>query len=371
MKNKTLLIFLLTTCFIHAQQKIDLYGNKDNFQKINLSQVAEKITYIPLEVTDESLLSEELQIFYAKDDIFVGDQQTGLFYRFDKSGKFLNKIGRKGDGPEDYPSAIYFYVDEPNRNILLISPQTKTLYQYTFEGIFQRKITLEETPWMIEKVSGQYLFFNQRFNRIENQSDVKELYLADSNGKIIQTMPTTIKDTKMDMLLFEMPFFYRYNEGIYYKNPLLDIVYEVVSPLQLKPVYEIYTGPMIRSKNDLRNPQNLQQQLSVRNMVETDQLLILIYAYQNTFYTLLVNKKDGSLANVKNELPGLVEDLAGGPDFSPYWMASSSQNVLLSLLTTDKIERQQQRFNHIITTNPRLIDSKKENNPVLVVATLK
>lgn len=85
------------------------------------------------------------------------------------------------------------------------------------------------------------------------------------------------------MMLFEMPFFYQYKENVYYKNP-----------------------------------QNLAQQVSVRNIVETDHILLITYAYQNMFHYLLVNKSDGSCSNVQNELPGFVEDLKQGPDFAPY-----------------------------------------------------
>lgn len=355
----------------NAQSKIDLYGNKDIYQKVSLSKIAEDVVYIPLETTNESLLSEELQIYYGKDDLFVGDQQTNTFYRFDKTGKFLNKIGNKGNGPEEYPSALYFYVDEASHSLFLISPQTKTLYQYTYEGKFQRKITFEESPWMVQKAGNDFLFYNQRFNRIENNKNIKELFLANSEGKTIQSLPTTIVDTQMDMLLFEMPFFYRYGENIYYKNPLLDDVYKVKIPLELEPVYTIYTGPMVRSKNDIRNPQNLAQQVSVRNMVETDHHLFIVYAYQEAFHCLLVNKSDGSCSNVKNNQPGFVEDLKEGPDFLPYWMASSSQNVLISLLTEEKREKQMARFQNVTHKQKELGDRKAGDNPVVVIARLK
>ena len=364
-------IFVLIAALSNAQQKIDLYGNKTNCQKVNLSKVAKEVTYISLETTPESLLSEELQIYYGKDVIIVGDLQTGSFFRFDKSGKFLNKIGNKGDGPEEYPSAISFYADLSN-NVYLISPQTKSLYQYTCEGKFQRKITFEESPWMIQKVGADFLFYNNRFNRIENKSDVKELFLADKDGKIVQSLPTTITDNQMDMMLFELPFFHRYKGKSYYKNPLLDQVYQVRTPLQLEAAYTIYTGPMVRSKNDLKNPQNLAQQISVRNIVESDRILLITYAYQNIFHNLMVNKSDGVCFNLRNELPGaFVEDLAQGPDFVPYWMASSNQDVLISLLTEDNLEKQSGRFKNISSSQNELANRKSGDNPILVVAKLK
>ena len=73
-------IFVLIAALSNAQQKIDLYGNKTNCQKVNLSKVAKEVTYISLETTPESLLSEELQIYYGKDVIIVGDCRPALFF---------------------------------------------------------------------------------------------------------------------------------------------------------------------------------------------------------------------------------------------------------------------------------------------------
>lgn len=371
MKSILIIALFLITALSNAQQRIDLYGNKASYQKVELSKVAKDVLYVPLETTNESLLSDELQIYYGKDALFVGDLQTGSFYRFDKSGKFLNKIGNKGDGPEEYPSAVYFYADESSNSLFLISPQTKSLYQYTYEGKFQRKIAFDESPWMVQKIGDDFLFYNNRFNRIENRSGIKELFLADSDGKTVQSLPTTIVDNEMDMMLFEMPFFYQYKENVYYKNPLLDYVFKVKTPLELEPVYTIYTGPMVRSKNDLKNPQNLAQQVSVRNIVETDHMLLITYAYQNMFHYLLVNKSDGSCSNVQNELPGFVEDLKQGPDFAPCWMASSSQNVLLSLLTEENIEKQMGQFKNVTLKQKELAVRKSGDNPILMIAILK
>lgn len=373
MKLVLLVTLLLGITFnpIQAQEKLDLYGHKDQAKKCNLSMIADQVVYIPLETTDNSLLGEQLEIFYGANDIFVGDPNNTLFYRFDKQGKFLNQIGKKGEGPGEYPSAIHFYVDETESTVSIISPKTRSLYQYDYAGRFLRKISFSESPWMIAKQQDKFLFYNQRFNRISDNPSVSELFLADAEGKIAGQLPTTIQDKSMDMLLFESPFFYVYNQKTYYKNPLLDQVFEVKSPLQLVPAYEIYTGPQKRTKEDLRNPKNLLQQLSVRNIVETGSLRLIVFAYQDRFHNALFLKSTSELIHVKNRYPGFVEDLAGGPDFTAYWMSSSNQPVLLSLLTAERIEQQADQFKKVADKYPALTDWNAENNPILVVALLK
>ena len=45
-----------------------------------------------------------------KNILFVCDQrQPGAFYRFSKDGKFLNKIGCSGEGPEEYIRSLSFF----------------------------------------------------------------------------------------------------------------------------------------------------------------------------------------------------------------------------------------------------------------------
>ena len=41
-----------------------------------------------------------------------------VFYRFDKNGKFMNKIGRQGQGPEEYAVGLLFFTDPDNQNCM-------------------------------------------------------------------------------------------------------------------------------------------------------------------------------------------------------------------------------------------------------------
>ena len=49
----------------------------------------------------------------------------------------------------------------------------------------------------------------------------KNYILPNDKGNIIDSLPTTIDDKSMDMLLLEMPFFYQYKAGIFYKKSII------------------------------------------------------------------------------------------------------------------------------------------------------
>lgn len=368
------LYLLLLFCFCttsFAQRTIDLYNNLSNGQSVNLSSIANNIRYVPLETTENCLLSDDLQVYCTLNYLFVGDQKTNCFYRFDKSGKFLNIIGRKGDGPEEYPNALFFYVDEASENVNIISAQTKHLYKYSYSGVFQNKIALPESSWMINRLGNNYVFYNNRFNRIKNNPNVKELFLVNPQGKLIKSVPTTIKEEEFDLVLFEFPFFYTYKNTLYYKNPLLDDVFQIDNNLNLKSVYNIYTGPKTREKNDIKKPEQYAKRISVRCIFENEKITLVTYVYQNDFHYLLVDKNSGKTTNVGRSVAGFNDDLKNGPLFRPYWLAQSKQNLLVSVLTYDEVEKQKQSFENIISKQAKLINRQADDNPIIVVVELK
>ena len=69
-------------------------------KEICLQDVAD-VSYVPLDSKDDILFSGHVGSFSDKGiAIFDVSNQRLLF--FDKQGKFLNFVGRKGQGPEEY-----------------------------------------------------------------------------------------------------------------------------------------------------------------------------------------------------------------------------------------------------------------------------
>lgn len=351
----SLFLFFMASGSSYAQAVIDLYGKLTEKENIGLSEIAKDVRYIPLETSEECLLSDELQLYYSSEYIFVGDQKIQKFYRFDKDGKFLNAIGKKGEGPEEYPMALFFYVDEKEKNVYLTSSQTQSLYRYDYSGTYKGEIKLSETPWMIEKLDGNFLVYNNGFNRIKRDA-VKELLLFNPKGEVVKSLPSTIKDEKLDMLLMEFPFFYSFNSRLYYKNPLLDDVFLIEENLKLKPVYKINTGSPKREKEGYKDLKKYAQNLSVRSIFENSKLRLITYVYKDSFHYFLVDKKSGKAANVGKDTPGFTDDIKGGPLFMPYRLFNSDQNVFIAVLPSEDAA--------FMNRNP-------DDNPVIVVAELK
>ena len=97
---KYLFSFLCLCCVlsVSAQKPVVINLAKaisESPKEIMLNELASDIRYVPLETTDDCLMNNEFYIMqYTGEDIIT----SGIFH-FDKNGKFLNKIGSKGQGP--------------------------------------------------------------------------------------------------------------------------------------------------------------------------------------------------------------------------------------------------------------------------------
>jgi len=67
---------------------------------VNLSSIADSISYIPLETSDSSLLSRLGFYICEKGKIYV--QSVDRLMVFDIKGNYLRTINRKGRGPQEY-----------------------------------------------------------------------------------------------------------------------------------------------------------------------------------------------------------------------------------------------------------------------------
>lgn len=348
-----------------AQKKIDMVGNLSNERVTGLSAIAGEIKYVPLETRDECLLSEELQIQCVPGYIFVGDQKTQTFYRFGADGKFLNRIGGRGNGPGEYPGAMFFYADEKDERFYVVSAPARSLYQYSYDGRFIKKIPTEASTWTIASLDNNIYYFNNQYNRIRREKNISELYMINKEGRLLKKTPTTVTSEKDDMLLMDLPFFYYYHSAVYYKNAVSESVYRLGAGLTMSPHYEINCGDKSgHDPQEYRNPEKYSEKMGIRHLFENDDIVLVTYYYKNEFRYLLGNKKDWTFVNVTDarSKAGFVEDLRGGGVFAPFPHTGSHQNWLVSVIRADN-------FNIV----ERIINKNlnEDDNPVIAIAILK
>lgn len=102
------------------------------------------VEYIPLETNDEFVCQGNIQAV-GKDIIVVTNwaASDGNIYIFDRKGKALRKINRKGQGGEEYTMALGVVLDEENGEMFVNDMYAKKILVYDLEGNFKRRISLK------------------------------------------------------------------------------------------------------------------------------------------------------------------------------------------------------------------------------------
>jgi len=109
---------------------IDLYAAYKNAKTYPLSTVAESVEYIPLETTNECLLGNISNIIITPNNFFVYVYE-GLCYRFNREGKFLNSIGKIGNGPGECMRTRDAAVDTVNQWVYILDYDKIVKYDYS------------------------------------------------------------------------------------------------------------------------------------------------------------------------------------------------------------------------------------------------
>jgi hypothetical protein len=121
------------------------FDNIPKEDKILMSSLFKRVTPIPLETTDESLIGkiDKFQIFDGKIFVLDRDLATGLFI-FDMDGKFIRRTGRVGQGPGEYEQLFDFTIDEINSEIYLFDDSYHILVYDVNTGKYIRQINIVE-----------------------------------------------------------------------------------------------------------------------------------------------------------------------------------------------------------------------------------
>jgi len=151
-------------------------------EKYNLSDVAEKVTMVPLETNDACLMSFISRVIVTKDYYFV---LSSDLFQFDKKGNFIRQIGEQGRGPNEYIRINSIAVNEEEQTVFMATGEK--LITYNFEGEIKKSTTFNKFVKFMT-FAGEELFvisaemgIGQANNKFKNEA---KLYKVGSNLSI-------------------------------------------------------------------------------------------------------------------------------------------------------------------------------------------
>ena len=373
MNMKYLFSFLCLCCVlsVSAQKPVVINLAKaisESPKEIMLNELASDIRYVPLETTDDCLMNNEFYIMqYTGEDIIT----SGIFH-FDKNGKFLNKIGSKGQGPEEYLQGLFAFGDWKNK--LLYVQNWTTLTCYGFDGTFVRSVP---TPQLNMGAAGLFdenhiLYSNDIY--YADKANTIQLYMVDSqNGKTVSKWRGHLEENKKyGMILTSRDFMYNYDNSLFYKPALENVIFKILSPKKRQLVYKFdCSGKDIDVSADEVDPKKRFQFLSVYWAKETAQYLFVNYGMKNISRLGIYDKEKKTFTNVT-----IKDNLAGGYDIHPAW-TSDDNHLLMVYYAGGLLQDKEKRYSTgLLPERKKELDEllkniKEDDNPVVILVTLK
>ena len=436
MKHMSLLligVFVLLGCSSNKKQEpisksgvpvINLSEDVSTVPSLLLSEAAEKLEIVSLEMTDESVLSDITEMQVTDHNIWIDHGREFYIYRFSRTGKFLNKIGSIGQGPGEYTTYSTFLVDEDKKEVYIIA-NTNGVLAYDFEGNFKRKIIdIQMILQLFSSPYDQYILNNQKFFATQNFGlyrpiDKDSLWSFVSLGDDFQKKkyfknPAHVgreeqiiaNRANMDRMVNYWREFLTsmdtYNAQLTLKYPDTDTIYCYDDATnQLSPQYAIFTD---EEKGDYEathlwfKDRKAFDYFSIFSYYPTKDFIYLVGSKGEEVYTYCYNKKDGSVrlqkrqsAITERDVPWfsfplrqmkrdfvLDNDLGGG-DFTvdsrssgKYWIDILEPGGDENWIDIDQIKSStvidESKKKELI----RVLESATEDsNPILMIATLK
>ena len=370
---KYLFSFLCLCCVlsVSAQKPVVINLAKaisESPKEIMLNELASDIRYVPLETTDDCLMNNEFYIMqYTGEDIIT----SGIFH-FDKNGKFLNKIGSKGQGPEEYLQGLFAFGDWKNK--LLYVQNWTILTCYGFDGTFVRSVP---TPQINMGAAGMFdenhiLYSNDIY--YADKANPIQLYMVDSqNGKTVSKWRGHLEENKKyGMILTSRDFMYNYDNSLFYKPALENVIFKILSPKKRQLVYKFdCSGKDIDVSADEVDPKKRFQFLSVYWAKETAQYLFVNYGMKNISRLGIYDKEKKTFTNVT-----IKDNLAGGYDIHPAW-TSDDNHLLMVYYAGGLLQDKEKRYSTgLLPERKKELDEllkniKEDDNPVVILVTLK
>ena len=127
------------------------------------------VEYIALETNDEFVTSGEIWNI-GKDIIIVRNRSMDEdIIIFDRKGKGLRKINRKGQGPEEYNVTLATVLDEDNNEMFVFSIMPSRMLVYDLFGNFKRRLEIEgrnDNFYLLANFDRNHLIFHNQLYRV-------------------------------------------------------------------------------------------------------------------------------------------------------------------------------------------------------------
>jgi len=146
---------------------INPYESEDS---VNLSEIADSVKCIRLQTDSNNIMGRVREIIVRKKYIYAFDVSQQIIFVFDKTGKYVSKLNKRGDGPDEYVFMGPVFIDDNEEFIELIDFKGDKSSKLKYSNISFKFIGKEPFPSVncnsCKRNEGNYYFATQQLDNI-------------------------------------------------------------------------------------------------------------------------------------------------------------------------------------------------------------
>lgn len=296
---------------INTGHLIKIAINKvDNTEIVKLSKFINAVKIIPLSYNDSTLIGKIKKVLVFNNNIYIQDKHNSKYlFVFDKKGKFINMIGRSGQGPHEFIELTDFSIDKDG-NICIYDCAGQKVVVYNTYGDFIKSVPV---PFYADNFcisNGCYYLF--RDNPQLNSKYSLNVYT--DNGKLIQSYfsvrPGYVSRVSSDIFIRNDN-----DNSIVFHKDLNDTIY-LLNKDELSARYFVDFGQKAINNTDKRfvkrHPQKAMKLLytkgyayGIKNPIVVNNKLFFSYTYESATYYAIYDIASKQVYNSIN----IIDDL--------------------------------------------------------------
>ena len=363
--------------------------------QITLADIADDISYVPFD--DTILLGVTYSNEITTDNIYISMRDVGIL-KYDRQGKFVGIIARRGRGPGELQYGFNFAVDERTGNVFVIDHSYITKV-YSDNGTFLREISLnsiEEFGW-----GGDIAIFNSLLfypNSLGTGNSKYAWVFLDTLGNLVASKKNSVPhfqtNSERDATI------YKFGNRLSYFNYFNDTIFSISPDLSYKGEYLFAQGEHRWPKNGITTGSIAETSAQIFKLfdpgkiLETKRFIIERYSYLDIGGTCFIDKKskktflpiklieNPTWQNVRKYTSNLINNLDGGMALKSfnYYSENDSEYLtsfidpfsLKTYISSEEFKNSTAKYPEKKKELEKLASSLKEtDNPVLMLVRLK
>lgn len=355
--------------------------------KIQLSDIADDITYIPLDNSIPISKPYSTSINILKNYIYLSVRDIGII-RFNKDGSIPKVIGKNGRGPGEWQYSMSVAVDDRTGTIYVMDSNNE-IKVYNKNGSYRRDLKLPESQDGFN-FTGVTFYNSQLF-----ASQFINMGHAKYNWIIIDTLGNIIKQKLNPIATFSSNMggsggTFKFEDKISYWNWYNDTIYSISPNFNYRASFIFSLGdgkiPLqrISPPSPAEFPNIMAKYYLSINFLETKRFLLYRYAHDKKVTLALIEKHTLKtyLTAGDDKDGGIQNDLDGGLMFNPvHYFSEDNREFLLGLIDPFQLkkyipsvefEKSSSKFPEKKNSLKHLSDRIKEtDNQILMIVRLK